>query len=319
ICYYAITHLKAKKQTMVLQSLGEAYLKRSTDARVSLHGYLVGVGMTLLPTVLACSILTSNNYSNSFPWQQLLCGCLSAGLFAALCRWIVLPVSSYPNYWENAKRALFLGWAFSSGTLLAVYSRDYWTFGVYICYLSFFHWSEYWVTAVTNPATLRLSSYMLDHSPEYHLAALISWAEFWLEALLVPWLKSYSLPIATGLAMCTAGELFRKLAMITAGRNFNHVVEHKKRTDHVLVTSGVYSWVRHPAYTGWFAWAIGTQLLLCNPVSIVGYTLASWRFFRERINEEERLLINFFNQAYLDYQRTTWSGVPFVRGYFVRV
>ncbi|KAG6930751.1 isoprenylcysteine carboxyl methyltransferase, partial [Chelydra serpentina] len=25
------------------------------------------------------------------------------------------------------------------------------------------------------------------------------------------------------------------------------------------------------------------QVLLCNPVCVVGYTLASWRFFRERI------------------------------------
>lgn len=56
------------------------------------------------------------------------------------------------------------------------------------------------------------------------------------------------------------------------------------------------------------------QVLLCNPICVVGYTLASWRFFRERIEEEEITLIHFFGEEYLEYKRKVPSGLPFIKG-----
>lgn len=57
-----------------------------------------------------------------------------------------------------------------------------------------------------------------------------------------------------------------------------------------------------------------SQVLLCNPICMVGYTLASWRFFRERIEEEEITLIHFFGEEYLEYKRKVPSGLPFIKG-----
>lgn len=56
------------------------------------------------------------------------------------------------------------------------------------------------------------------------------------------------------------------------------------------------------------------QVLLCNPICVVGYALASWRFFRERIEEEEITLIHFFGEEYLEYKRKVPSGLPFIKG-----
>lgn len=56
------------------------------------------------------------------------------------------------------------------------------------------------------------------------------------------------------------------------------------------------------------------QVMLCNPVCILGYTLASWRFFRERIEEEEISLIHFFGEDYIEYKRKVPSGLPFITG-----
>lgn len=56
----------------------------------------------------------------------------------------------------------------------------------YMCSLSLFHYSEYLVTAINNPRSLSLDSFLLNHSFEYNLAALSSWVEFTLEKLLVP-------------------------------------------------------------------------------------------------------------------------------------
>lgn len=63
-----------------------------------------------------------------------------------------------------------------------------------------------------------------------------------------------------GLIMVLCGEGLRKAAMLTAGSNFNHIVQNEKAQSHVLVTSGVYSYFRHPSYVGWFYWSTGTQV-----------------------------------------------------------
>lgn len=61
----------------------------------------------------------------------------------------------------------------------------------------------------------------------------------------------------------------------------------------------------------------GTQILLANPICIVGYTLASWKFFKDRITFEEYYLIKFFGKSYIEYQKKVPSGVPFVKGFVI--
>ncbi|MGH0118299.1 UNVERIFIED_CONTAM: hypothetical protein FKN15_049320 [Acipenser sinensis] len=134
------------------------------------------------------------------------------------------------------------------------------------------------------------------------------WGCFAAELKPLPWLS------VLGLLMVLIGECLRKSAMLTAGSNFNHIVQNEKAQSHVLVTAGVYSWFRHPSYVGWFYWSIGTQVLLCNPLCVLGYALASWRFFRERIDEEEITLIHFFGEDYLEYKSKVPTGLPFITG-----
>uniref|UniRef100_A0A0N5A8M0 Protein-S-isoprenylcysteine O-methyltransferase n=1 Tax=Syphacia muris TaxID=451379 RepID=A0A0N5A8M0_9BILA len=148
----------------------------------------------------------------------------------------------------------------------------------------------------------------------YWVAAVCSWVEFFLEYYFFP--QFYSAIISViGLMMIITGEVFRKLAMVHAGNGFTHRIIRYKRPKHELVTNGVYSLVRHPGYTGWFIWCIGTQVLLCNPICIVIYAASAWLFFRDRIYDEERLLLQFFGQQYRAYQQRVHLGMPFVRGY----
>lgn len=71
--------------------------------------------------------------------------------------------------------------------------------------------------------------------------------------------------------------------MLHAGSNFNHLVQKEKKVGHVLVTGGVYRYLRHPSYFGFFWWGLGTQVVLGNAVCLVGYAVVLWRFFRRRI------------------------------------
>lgn len=208
-----------------------------------------------------------------------------------------------------------LGVVIAVGALVALSSHPYSYFGFYAVALGVFHVSEYILTSIYNPHTLSMDSFLLNHSKEYTVAALGSWIEYWVELYLFPDLKSLHYVSTVGCLMVVFGETLRKVAMITAGSNFSHVVQYRKRDKHELVTSGIYSLFRHPSYVGWFYWSIGTQVLLCNPVCLVGYSAASWMFFKERIEDEEESLVLFFGEDYVEYKKRVRTGIPFVKGY----
>ncbi|CAI2320492.1 unnamed protein product [Caenorhabditis sp. 36 PRJEB53466] len=184
----------------------------------------------------------------------------------------------------------------------------------YFLFLFLFHFSEFVFTALSNRRSLRPDSFLLNHSVGYWMAASVSWIEFLLEAYFCPWLKEYHI-LWIGTLGCVIGEIFRKLAMIHAGLGFTHKLAMTKRSDHRLVKEGVYAFMRHPGYFGWFLWAVSTQIVLCNPICLLVYAYVTWHFFAARIYDEEKDLIAFFGEPYVEYQQHVWVGVPFVTGY----
>ncbi|XP_067005318.2 protein-S-isoprenylcysteine O-methyltransferase [Anabrus simplex] len=222
--------------------------------------------------------------------------------------------------YQVAIRSAFLGLVFSIGIFVSVLAGPSWkVFGWYMCFMALFHYSEFLMIAITNPRTLSLDSFILNHSREYAVAAVASWLEFLIERWFFPGMKQLTFISLVGLILCTGGEVLRKLAMLTAKTNFNHMVQSVREEGHQLVTHGVYSLCRHPSYVGWFYWSIGTQLILINPVCIIAYTIASWRFFHERIIVEEMTLLNFFGEDYYNYQKRVCTGLPFIHGYKVEL
>ncbi|XP_049873782.1 protein-S-isoprenylcysteine O-methyltransferase [Pectinophora gossypiella] len=217
--------------------------------------------------------------------------------------------------YEVSIRSAFLGAAFSSGLFLSTFDNGWRVFGLYIMILTFFHFSEFMSVALTNPRTLSIDSFILNHSVQYGLAAVASWTEWGLEYYFFPGMKTYFWLSYVGVLMCIGGEVLRKSAMFTAKTNFNHTVQYVKQPDHQLVTHGVYGVCRHPSYVGWFYWSIGTQITLLNPVCMLVYTLASWTFFRERVYAEELTLLTFFGQQYVQYQSRVGTGLPLIPGY----
>lgn len=92
-----------------------------------------------------------------------------------------------------------------------------------------------------------------------------------------------------GLVLIVIGQMTRTMAMAQAGTNFSHLVQSKRKEGHVLVTDGVYAWIRHPSYFGFWWWGLGTQLVLGNMMCLVGYTVVLWRFFKHRIESKFKL------------------------------
>lgn len=184
----------------------------------------------------------------------------------------------------------------------------------YAFVLVFFHELEYLLTAAYRPDTLSFDNFLLNHSRAYGIATLACWAEFWLEWWLLPrsWTQPNALSVVGAVAMLVALYV-RALAMRTAGQNFSHLIEESKRPEHDLVQHGVYRYLRHPAYFGFFWFSVSTQLLLLNPVCALLYAYASWSFFADRIPYEEALLHGFFPEKYAAYCKRTMVGIPFIR------
>lgn len=154
--------------------------------------------------------------------------------------WTIAPASKFGVCW----RAHLLGCLLNVGLMLAMYSTAYESFGLYLVAVSFFHWSEYMMQSIYNPKTTTVGSYMLYHSNAYVVAVAASLLEYFAEQHFYPEMKQIRLISNFGITIVIAGEILRKISMITAKSNFNHHIQYAKDDDHELVMHGVYSLFR---------------------------------------------------------------------------
>ena len=106
--------------------------------------------------------------------------------------------------------------------------------------------------------------------------------------------------------MTIVGLVLRNLAVHTLGEHFSHQLSYRPPSK--LVMHGIYSVLRHPSYTGFFYYSLGTQLLLLNPVCAIGYGMVLSRFFSDRIEEEEERLAEV--EGWEVYRRRTAVWIP---------
>ena len=92
----------------------------------------------------------------------------------------------------------------------------------------------------------------------------------------------------------------------------NWSVTLQVREGHRLITSGIYSRVRHPMYASLFAHAFAQALLLPNwvagPAMLIAFTL----MFAMRLGPEERMMTEHFGEEYAAYARSTKRLVPWI-------
>ncbi|WWD16571.1 hypothetical protein CI109_100999 [Kwoniella shandongensis] len=187
--------------------------------------------------------------------------------------------------------------------------------GVYIAAVAVFHLLEFFTTAGWNVQKLSVDAFLLNNGKQYHYAHAFGLAEYFVSSFFFPRKFNSRLSASPWLTLVTiimvCAQVIRSLAMIQAAQSFSHIVKNKKHDDHVLVTHGLYSWARHPAYTGFFYWAVATQLLLGNVVSTVGFILVLSKFFSARIVDEELWLVKFFGDEYIEYRKRVGTKLPF--------
>ncbi|KAK0748716.1 Isoprenylcysteine carboxyl methyltransferase family-domain-containing protein [Apiosordaria backusii] len=222
-----------------------------------------------------------------------------------------------------AVRSFCLGIALTIGVSSTLYillftSSPLWRLPFFLASLSTFHFLEFWTTAAYNTRAAEVSSFLLTANwPGYAIAHSFATLEclvtnvFWPDAQWAPFHLGKIICLA-GFALTVIGQTVRTVAMCQAGPSFNHLVQHQRNAEHVLVTSGIYARFRHPSYFGFFWWALGTQLTMGNVISFMGYAAVLWKFFSGRIRVEEEALVRFFGGEYEAYRKRVGTKIPFV-------
>lgn len=79
---------------------------------------------------------------------------------------------------------------------------------------------------------------------------------------------------------------------------------------HDLITTGPYTWVRHPIYTGMFGMLLATGLAASHWLGLLMGVIVFWAGTIIRVRSEERLLRATFGAQYDDYARRVAAVLP---------
>jgi protein-S-isoprenylcysteine O-methyltransferase len=111
-----------------------------------------------------------------------------------------------------------------------------------------------------------------------------------------------------GGAVCVFGLVLRWYSIIHLGRFFT--VNVAIASDHRVIDTGPYHFVRHPSYTGALLGFIGLGITYANWLSLILLVLPVLIAFMRRIRIEERALSQALGERYAQYMARTRRLIP---------
>ncbi|CRH02795.1 protein-S-isoprenylcysteine O-methyltransferase, putative [Plasmodium relictum] len=130
----------------------------------------------------------------------------------------------------------------------------------------------------------------------------------------------YLYVVLLSLVFSLIGLFLRLFGIIQCSSNFSfyvlnsHSLKKKNmKKEHYLVKRGLYKYMRHPCYTGWFYYSIFLQLFLFNIFCFLLSFLISWVFLYRTIKIEENNLLEYYSEEYKKYKMETPNiYIPFM-------
>ncbi len=139
----------------------------------------------------------------------------------------------------------------------------------------------FWTAVAVNPVCVRLFSWILPD------------ALFW-----------------AGVGAAMLGVAVRIAAVHRLGAFFTLAVQTEEKQ--TLINTGVYKFLRHPAYTGSILTLLGISLAFRSPEGLVAVLIITALIYGYRIRIEEKTMEDVFGEAYLEYEKQTWRLIPFI-------
>lgn len=176
-------------------------------------------------------------------------------------------------------------------------------------------WLAFWVAAARHQEkpVVRRESDMSRRLQSYPmiagglLLAIPNLGQPFFDATLPGLPTAWSAPV--GMAAVAAGLLFTVWARLFLADNWS--VSVIVRSNHELVHSGPYAWVRHPIYSGALLALLGTALTGGQWRGLIGVMLVAASLLY-KIRLEERFLEDHFGEAYRRYCSKVRALVPLV-------
>ena len=113
-----------------------------------------------------------------------------------------------------------------------------------------------------------------------------------------------------GAVVLLAGAAIRLHAIAVLANQFTSRVTIL--TEHKLVRSGLYRYVRHPSYLGQILILVGVGALMANVVALITAPLLTTVALVWRIRVEERAMAEHFGVAFEEYSNATRRLLPLV-------
>jgi protein-S-isoprenylcysteine O-methyltransferase Ste14 len=113
---------------------------------------------------------------------------------------------------------------------------------------------------------------------------------------------------AIGLIISVMGLAIRIISIKTLNKYFTYSVT--KVVDHAIVEKGLYKTIRHPGYLGQILIFTGISISLSNWISIILLLISIMPGYINRINIEEKFLVELLGKEYCDYQKRTNKLIP---------
>ncbi len=111
-----------------------------------------------------------------------------------------------------------------------------------------------------------------------------------------------------GIALMVAGIAIRQWAVAALGRFFT--VDVRVHSDHAVVESGPYRWVRHPSYTGLIVALLGIGFALGNWAALALLALLPTAGLIVRIRVEEKALLDGLGEPYRRFAASRARLIP---------
>ena len=141
-------------------------------------------------------------------------------------------------------------------------------------------------------------------------AAALLWAAFALVATR-KWPGLCRMRFLSDAASVTIGAallVFGVCMLIIAARACTAAYNHDR-----LVTSGIFSVVRHPIYSAWIVLIVPGLAFLCRSWPMLFTSLVAWAAFKKLIHREDEYIERRFGPAYLEYRARVSEIIPLPR------
>jgi len=130
------------------------------------------------------------------------------------------------------------------------------------------------------------------------------------------WLDSanYSLPVWAG----WLGVILMLFALLVFWRShkdlgLNWSPSLEIRTEHKLITNGIFGYIRHPMYASQWIWVIAQPLLLHNWLAGFLDLFVFIAFYFLRVRAEEKMMLDTFGDKYREYMKKTGAVFPKIK------